>query len=247
MEQDTQLILDARDNEEALELLIEKDKSFIKATACKVVGRFISESDDEWSVALIAYNEALKSYNETKGAFYPFAALVIKRRLLDLINSQEKYKNEILQEPLAMGGDLDGDSDPTSIQMEIRSKNVELSNSADQSLNNPIKDEIESLQQVLEDYDFSFMDLVKCSPKAQKTKKSCALIITTIIDDDKLLSKLKKSKSLPTAELMEITGLHRKLFEHHRKYIIAAVEILSGEYPLLSEYMKSIKDKPPVQ
>lgn len=69
MEQDTQLILDARDNEEALELLIEKDKSFIKGTACKVVGRFISESDDEWSVALIAYNEALKSYNETKGLF----------------------------------------------------------------------------------------------------------------------------------------------------------------------------------
>jgi RNA polymerase sigma factor len=29
----------------------------------------------------------------------------------------------------------------------------------------------------------------------------------------------------------------------HRKYIIAAVEILSGEYPYLSEYMDAVKQE----
>jgi len=241
MEQDTQLILSAKDNEMALEKLVEKDKVFIKGTAYKTVNHFITESDDEWSISLIAYNEAIKSYDESKGAFYPFAAMVIKRRLLDYIYSQEKYKNEIAQEPAVIGGDLDNEEEPSALQLEIKEKNAELSMGNTNQVTNPVKDEIDSLKQVLGNYDISFYELAKCSPKAQKTKSACAEIVAVIVRNKDLLIKLRSTKSIPIAEIIKITGIHRKIFEHHRKYIIAAVEILSGEYPLLSEYMDYIR------
>ena len=34
----------------------------------------------------------------------------------------------------------------------------------------------------------------------------------------------------------------RKTIERHRKYIIAAVIILTGDYPILAEYMKYMKE-----
>jgi RNA polymerase sigma factor len=43
-------------------------------------------------------------------------------------------------------------------------------------------------------------------------------------------------------ELVSATGISRKILDRHRRYIIAAVEILSGDYPLLAEYMQFIKD-----
>ena len=42
-------------------------------------------------------------------------------------------------------------------------------------------------------------------------------------------------------KIIENTLLPRKILERHRNYIIAAVEILSGEYPLLAEYLSFIR------
>ena len=42
-------------------------------------------------------------------------------------------------------------------------------------------------------------------------------------------------------ELAKKAGVHKKILERHRKYIIAAAEILNGEYPLLAEYMNYIR------
>jgi RNA polymerase sigma factor len=35
----------------------------------------------------------------------------------------------------------------------------------------------------------------------------------------------------------------RKILERHRKYIVAAIEILSGEYPYLAEYLRYIREE----
>ncbi|MCR4902940.1 MAG: RNA polymerase subunit sigma [Butyrivibrio sp.] len=241
MEQNTELIMRAKNDEKAISELINKDKAFIKGTAYKTVNHFITENDDEWSISLIAFNEAVKSYDESKGAFYPFAQMVIKRRLLDYIYSQEKFKNELSQEPSVISGDLDDQDEPTALQMEVQSKNAELSLRTGNSVNNPIKDEIESLQAILKEYGFTFYDLAKCSPKADKTKKACAEITAVIIENQEIRTKMRNSKTIPIADITKKVNIHRKIFEHHRKYIIAAVEILSGDYPLLSEYMDYVR------
>jgi len=57
-----------------------------------------------------------------------------------------------------------------------------------------------------------------------------------------LTADMKHSKLLPIKKITENTKVPRKIIERHRKYIVTAVEILSGDYPHLSEYLAYMKE-----
>ena len=50
-----------------------------------------------------------------------------------------------------------------------------------------------------------------------------------------------QDESAAVQELLALTRVQKKVLERHRRYIIAAAEILNGEYPLLREYMNYIR------
>ena len=102
-------------------------------------------------------------------------------------------------------------------------------------------EEIGAMQQILSAYGFSFFDLSDSSPKAEKTRRQCALAVRTLIEDTALISRMQASKTLPIRELALRRGVSKKLLERHRKYIIAAAEILTGDYPVLGEYLRPIR------
>ncbi len=52
---------------------------------------------------------------------------------------------------------------------------------------------------------------------------------------------MRCTKRLPIKIIQKNTNLPRKLLEHHRKYIVAAVIILSGDYPMLADYLSFIR------
>lgn len=79
----SQRAVEACGNEERFALFAGENRRFILACAYRAVNRFVTESDDEWSVALGAFYEAVRSYDAGKGEFRPFAAMVIRRRVLD--------------------------------------------------------------------------------------------------------------------------------------------------------------------
>jgi hypothetical protein len=53
--------------------------------------------------------------------------------------------------------------------------------------------------------------------------------------------KLRKTGTLPAKELCSRSGASAKLLEKHRRYIIAAAEILYGDFPQLGEYLRNGK------
>jgi RNA polymerase sigma factor len=57
------------------------------------------------------------------------------------------------------------------------------------------------------------------------------------------VSELRRSKQLPLKNIEKSAQVPRKILERHRKYIIAAIEILSGEYPNLAEYLRYIREE----
>ena len=222
---------------------ISENKIYILAIACRAAGHYVSESDDEFSVALIAFNEAIDSYDESKGAFRAFAAVVIRRRIFDYIRSENRFSSEILLEPTALTGEIMEDSPETSLQMEVRQREAEISeqDTENRPEGSPVKDEIEAVQGLLRRYGFSFFDLADHSPKAGKTKEACARAVAYLLQNEELLQKMRQSCTLPIKEVLQATGISRKILELHRRYIIAAAEILNGDYPLLAEYMSYIK------
>lgn len=134
----------AQQDEEYLNQFILENRRFIRSIASKATGRFITESDDEWSVALIAFHEAVRSYDDSKGSFCSFAALVIKRRLVDYMASQARHQLEIYVEPEPMDGNVEEET-ASPFQLEVRSKSAEISEMQDGTA---IRDEIEAVQQI---------------------------------------------------------------------------------------------------
>ena len=230
--------LRAKTDEALLGELIRKNRRFILGCAYKTIHRFISESDDEWSVALIAFHEAVMAYEDDKGSFRSFAALVIRRRLLDHLEKQKRTQYEI---PVDLsGGESAEEMEPSPIQVETQRAIAARSMAAD-GAESALRDEIEAMQQVLGDYGFSFFDLAGCSPKAQETKAACAAVIRELMADPALTARMRSTRSLPAGELCRRTGVPRKIPENHRKYIIAAAEILLGDYPGLAEYLRFVR------
>lgn len=201
-----------------IDKIISENETFILRCASKATGKFITKSDDEWSIALIAFNEAAQFYDETKGEFLPFAATVIKRRLIDNLRRESRHWDEISVDP------------------------YELRNQVDEKTGEPsAKDEIEAANDLLKVYGFTFFDLAECSPKSTKTKQACAQVVKTLIRSEEFMSKLRSTRQLPMKELVMASGVNKKIVDRHRRYIIAAAEIISGEYPILAEYLNYIR------
>ena len=211
--------LAAKTDEQALNNLIEAQKPWILRVCSDVTHRYITDSDDEWSTALLAFHEAVQSYDESKGTFLAFASVVIRRRLLDDIRSQWRHKGEIHVLP----GELEEEPD----------RSIDTAQAA--------REEIAAAQAILKPYGFSFFDLAESSPKAEKTKAACCSAVTALLKDGELLDKMRRNKALPMKELEKASGVARKILDRHRRYIIAAAEILSGEYPVLAEYLGYIR------
>ena len=223
---------------------IADNEKFILASAYKAVGRFVTKSDDAWSIALIAFNEAIDAYDEDKGNFASFSALIIKRRVIDHLRSEGRHDKEVAFDMTDMELSDEDEVGSKALESQVRSKVSQMSEQDPGVASSAVTvaDEIEALKSVLDGFSFSFFDLTECSPKAAKTKKACGEAVRCLLEHKELYSKMIKSKMLPIAEIEKNTSLPRKILERHRKYIITAGIILGGDYPLLSEYMRDIKN-----
>lgn len=237
LEQD---VLRAKENDDALADLIGANRTFILRCASETVHRYITDSDDEWSVALMAFTEAVRDFEGGKGSFRGFAALVIKRRVLDYLRSQSRY-DELAVTPEAFDGSLDEDT-AGGVELRVQQRMAEESRAALDDTSERARAEIEAMQEILKGYGFSFFDLAESSPKTEKTKRSCGAAIRTLLAAAALLAKMRLAHLLPIKELSDASGVVRKILERHRKYIIAGTEILDGDYPILAGYLSYVKE-----
>ena len=78
------------------EEFIEKHIPFIISCISKFTGRYVSiENDDEYSIGMIAFVEAIEKYKEEKGDFYAFSRLVIESRLKNFFEKEITYKKYV--------------------------------------------------------------------------------------------------------------------------------------------------------
>ncbi len=227
----------AKDNEAEFHRLAIDNQRFIKRCAFRVCHHFVRESDDEWSIALIAFYEAVRSFDETKGSFKSFASIVIKRRLMDYFDTRTRHASELSADPYTFDGQLDSE-DATAFEMEVAAKSASME-SVGGTLpgTTALEDEVEAITGVIAAYGFDLYDVGGCSPKASRTKKACAIIIDAVVSSEELLGMMRRKRNLPYARLIGLEGVTKKVLERHRKYLIAAIEIRSGDFPQLQEYI----------
>ena len=214
---------------------IAENKTFILSCAGKQAGRYISESDDEFSIAMYAFFTAITKYNTDQGDFLPFAGLVIKRRLTDYYRTQQRFSDEHSVSPEVFSGNTDDDGEVQAIHYEVAEKLADRPALT-------AADEIHTVNDIFSRFGFSFMELSEVSPKASKTKRQCAQAVRAIISSPIILETLRSTHKLPIKALAAQSSVPVKVLERHRKYIIAATIILTGNFPILAEYMKYIRE-----
>ncbi len=227
----------ARYDDRLRENFIRDNEQTILKIASRVSGKYISKSDDEWSVALCAFNKAIDSFSEEKGDFAAYAGVLIKRSLVDHYRSQKRFDREIPASHEIMNEE---DDDYNSSIAGALAKESITGNEKRESRSN-LRDEILEVNEILKGYGFSFKDLKECSPKAGKTKKECARAISYVLDHEEALESVIEYRRLPIKDITTGTQVKTKLLDRYRRYIIMAVVILNGEYPLLADYLQYVR------
>ena len=236
-----QTVLAAKTDELAFETLIRRYRQWILRCASESARRYVTDSDDAWSVALMAFHEAVQSYEEGKGSFRALASVVIRRRVLDYLRSEGRHSAEMAVLPDAFDGVLEED-EATPLAIAVQRAIMEESMEEESGTRaERAREEIAEMQAILNLYGFCFYDLIECSPKAVKTKRSCAQAVRTLIASAVMMALMRLKRLLPIKELSTQSGVVRKILERHRKYIITSAEILDGDFPILASYLAYIR------
>ncbi len=232
-----ELAVGAGRSEVLREKLIQQQEELILRTASRVSYRYITKSDDEWSIALCAFSDAIDKYSLEKGNFIPFSQLLIKRALIDYHRSTAPYLTEISTSPFVLEGTEDLEEADSSEKAVYRAVSEQ---SIGRHEEKGIQEEIVCANDMLSAYGFRFYDLTECSPRQEKTKKECAKAIRHVLSQHTLFEELIKSGKLPIRKIASGSGVSKKVLDRYRKYLIMAILILQGDYPNLSEYLKYV-------
>ncbi len=215
--------------------LIDQYKPFIAKTVSQVCKRYINETDDEFSIGLIAFNEAIEKYSTEKGSsLLSFAELIIKRRVIDFIRKESR------QQTLKLDLTLNDDEETIQNKYEVDASVEEFQKHLEQEQR---KDEIIHYQTVLEQFNLSFDDLVDNSPKHADARENAMKVANIVIQHQELKSILFDKKRLPIKDIENIADVSRKTIERNRKYIIAICIIMASDYLYLKDYVKGVMTK----
>ncbi|MBS4202355.1 RNA polymerase sigma-I factor [Bacillus sp. FJAT-49732] len=228
-----ELVLKAKKGDEKImnELLIAYTP-FMKKTASIVCKRFINEHDDEFSVALKGFYEAILQFNpDEKTSLKTFSHLIIKRRLIDYMRKESRRNEELL---LLNDEDRETGADPQHYVFNEMS----ISSFLKEQQAAERREEIKEYSQVLKEFGLSFQELVISSPKHDDSRKIAFKIAQIISSTPDFYYYLIDKKRLPINELTSITNVSRKTIERHRKYIVAVTLLMNSNFVCLKEFIR---------
>lgn len=205
-----------------INILIESHMPFIIKTISKITKRYVSiENDEELSIALLAFDEAVKKYSDDKGPFLPFAQLVISSRLK---NHFKKERSKYLKVSLD----------------NLEEEGIQLSD----ELKNPVDDkrllieEIESLKQEINSFGFTLDDLAEEEPKHSDTRKNAISISKKVSKDEPLTNFMFEKKRLPIRQISLKYTVTEKIIKGSKKFIITGIIIFYKNFRNLTLWVK---------
>ncbi|MDQ0352100.1 RNA polymerase sigma factor [Alkalibacillus filiformis] len=217
-------------DELARERLIKYYKPYILNVAGNVCKRYISWSDEEASISLLAFNKAIDTYKDDQDrTFTSYAYLIIKRDLVDFFKKENQRHHLSLD---VEGGDV------------ISREEYSIGFYEGSERKRDLVDEIMDLNEQLTKYGVVFEELEDYSPKHKKTRQSLLEAATFFVQKEELVKELFVKKKLPISKLVKETSYKYKTLEKHRKYLVTIILIkLHPEWVQLQGFLKPSNEK----
>ena len=226
-----QQVYAAKEDVKAADRLIGIYLPFIKTETAKFLKRPpIEGHDDELSIAMIAFHEAIGGYSRTRGAFLKYAAMLIRSRLIDYSRREQRHSRVISldaparEEDTTLGEVLVGERDPHE---ETASRDA-------------TRAEIEELARQMKEFGVDLSDVADNCPKQQRTLDACRKALQYARENPELLDDFLKTKRLPIGQLAAGSGVERKTLERHRKYMVALLLIYTNGYEIIRGHLKQV-------
>ncbi len=210
-------------NVDAIEEIYPELMPFCLRVCSKTCGRFINDNDEESSIARFSILEAFDTYDPGKGRILVYLGRVIKSRIIDFKRSEKKRQTISIW-------DLQNDRN----DIEIADDSSSIEDIVDEMAR---KQEIELFTRILKSYDINFDELVKSSPRHNKTREKTKQIGLKIASEEAYRAYLIDKKKLPVKMLEEKEMVSRKLVDRYRRYIIANALIIIYDISYLKPYV----------
>ncbi len=205
---------------QARDKLIEYYRPFILKEAQRVCRRPLQWGhDDELSIALIAFDEAIDAYEKSKGgSFNLLCRLVIKRRLIDYFRQVDKLNDIPDTDQLTSKAIFNEDWERSEREREI-----------------------EKYSQLLNDFNLSFEQVAKAQPKHHQTRETLRRVAKILAGDKVMMGYLYSKKNLPKGQLCELAGVTPRILDRGRTYVIALALLISrNDLPHLQSYAQEL-------
>ena len=206
----------------SIDKLIQDYMAFIVKTVSSITGRYVSvENDDELSIALIAFKEAIDKYEESRGSFSSFAKLVISSRVKNyLIKENRNNKVESIEALKDKGIDI------SEVAETVVEESDELSN------------EIGKLKNEIEAFGFTFEYLVDEAPKHEDTRRNAIELSEKVSKEKPLTSFMYEKRRLPIKQISVKFSVTEKVIKRSKKFIISVVIIIDKNFRNLRLWIK---------
>jgi len=217
-----------KDSQEA-DALIADYMPFIKSETAKLLKRPPEQTDDELSIAMFAFYEAIRNYSRLKGSFLKLAALQIKNRLID---NYRKEKRNI--------GTISLDSADEEHTELINTISDDHNDYEELELREATQHEIKELSAQMANFGLSMNDIAESSPKQNRSAASCSAAIRYARSNPELLNDFLASKRVPLAKLAKGASVDRKTLERHRNYLAGVLLICTNGYEILRGHIMQV-------
>jgi RNA polymerase sigma factor len=224
------LIADATSgNDLAREKIIRHYQPYIINTVGRTSGRFLTWSDEEASIGLLAFNRAIDTYKPSGGrTFLSYTYLLINRDLIDYFRKEKKEGNNLLL--VAQEKDTSANLIDVKKSMESYQQDTETTD---------LIEEILEFSEVLKQFDIEFEDLEKYTPKHRDTRERLIEMANTLLNYSDLIEEFSRKKRLPVKAFLNKTSYSLKTIERNRNYLVTIIVLrLHPEWRHLSEYIQ---------
>ena len=220
------MVAAAKGDSLAADELVRRFLPFIRSETAKVIRRGVSDSDDELSVAMMAFHEAVLAYERLRGAFLPFAARAIRSRIIDFHRREQRHRGQLslhekneddreLADTLAVGTDpISERTDRTAARQEIAHFALGLS-----------------------EFGLSLTDIADNCPRQARTLSACHRALDYARGNPELLEQTVRTKKLPITSLAAGAGVERKTLERHRKYMMALLLAYTNGFEIIRGHL----------
>lgn len=201
--------------------LVNSHIGFIVRKVSNITGRYVSvENDDEFSIALSAFAEAVERYDKEKGSFLSFAGIVIDSRLKTYLEQNNKYKNDLSLDELSENG------------KDFAEPNDEKED---------LIEEINEFKEELFKFGLTIDDMVEKSPKHSDTRKRAINIAETSSNEPQIVKLTYQKKKLPIREVSKKCNVTEKIVKGSKHFILSTMLVFVKKFPMLINWIKGTR------